>query len=116
MRELLFKHSTSLQKMKKILTIKEVGQREGIKTRITKKHVYRLKKVIYLKEIPSPPQVYIVKRYNSQKHIEKLLAKIKGSFYALHNRTIFLVYFCHSLEIVLSNQIRKDLQPQKHQA
>jgi len=104
MRELLFKNMTSLKRRRKTFSVQETKQQKGLLTRINKRYIYIIKSVEEAKQIVSTPQFYVFKEHDSKKQNEKLLFKVKGNFHIVNNQQAFLVYFCHSLRVALSNK------------
>ena len=107
MRELLFKNMTSLEKRRKIFSVQETKQQNGLLTRISKRYIYIIKNIKEAKQIVSTPQFYIFKERNSKEDNEKLIFKVKGNFHIVNNQQAFLVFFCHSLRVALSNKSAK---------
>lgn len=104
MRELLFKNLTSLEKKRKVLSLSEVSNKDGFLTHVNRRFIYLVKEVSAMSNAVDEPHFFILKDHNSKLNQEKFNFKIKGHFYVSCNQKIYLVNYCHSLHIRLSEQ------------
>ncbi len=103
MRELLFKNLTSPERGKKVMSILETSERDGYLSRTRRHFVYMLKESQNIRAELNHPLLYILKVHDSQQKKEKLFFKVKGNFYVVSDSRVYLVYFCHSFRIELSD-------------
>lgn len=102
MRELLFKNLTSREKRRKVFYVSEVAEKDGFLAHTRRYFIYLIKESQNIREALSSPRFYILKIRNHKEKREKLFFKVKGNFYVVNNNCLYIVYFCHSLEIELS--------------
>lgn len=107
MRELLLKNLTSLNKKRKILSLSEAFNKDGVLTRVNRSFIYLVREVVGAGEIAEKPEFFIYKIHDSKLKQEKFLFKIKGNFYVSCNQKMYLVIYCHSLRIALSEETQE---------
>jgi hypothetical protein len=104
MRELLLKNLTSLNKKRKILSLSEVSRNNGILTKVNRRFIYLVKEMSQIGNAQEKPEFFIFKNHNSKLRQERFNLRIKGNFYVACNERIYLVSYCHSLKIRVSQQ------------
>ena len=104
MRELLFKNMTSINKKRKVLCLSEVSRKDRILTKVNRRFIYLVKESAQSQKVSEAPEFYIFKNHDSKSKQEKFNLKIKGNFYVVCNQKVYLVSYCHSLRIGLSEQ------------
>ncbi|HOX54426.1 MAG: hypothetical protein PHI86_05410 [Candidatus Omnitrophica bacterium] len=109
MRELLLKNLTSINKKRKILSLSEAFNKDGVLTRVNRSFIYLVREVTGAGEIAEKPEFFIYKIHDSKLRVEKFLFKIKGNFYVSCNQKMYLVVYCHSLRIALSEEAHEIL-------
>lgn len=102
MRNLVFKNLTSQVKKRKIISSSEIVDRQGMRS-VIRRHFIGIVKEIKDERIPQlPPYVYILKEHNNKEQKERFLCRIKGYVYLKVDERKFVIFFIHSLKIVLS--------------
>ncbi len=103
MRDLLFKHLTSADKKRRVVSSSEVVDQEGTRT-IIKRHFAYIIREVNTKATDKPlPSVYVLKERNTSQEMEKFFCKLKNSVYAFYNDKLYLILFIHTLKITLTN-------------
>jgi len=99
MKQLLFKSRRDFQKGKKALSSVQMDEDQDCKTKVHKSFSYNVIKVEKMETRLQPPQVRIIKNFDTQRGIERFRFVVKGSFCVNQNRYIFKVHFRHTLNI-----------------
>lgn len=102
MRELLLKNRISKEKSRKIISVSELSQRDGLLAHTERHLIYLAKEAKDIQKQIEKPFLYILRERDSKQKKEKLFFKVKGNFYVVTNERLFLVFFCHSFKIELS--------------
>jgi len=99
MRNLVFKNLTSPDRTKKIISSREILEKQGIRTIIRRRFVCKLIEIKEkLKEKPLP-KFYVCRITNHIQKQESFFYRIKASLYLKDKGRLFLVLFGHSLKI-----------------
>ena len=103
MRDIVFKNISSPLKRRKILATTEVADKEGIHSIISRHFVYMAKEMSG-GQLENKPRsyLYILKIKDTREHTEKFFCRIKGGMFVVIKGKLFLIYFMHSLKIILS--------------
>lgn len=107
MRELLLKNLTSINKKRKVLSLSEAFDKDGVSTRVNRSFIYLVKEVPKTEQLAEKPEFFIYKVHDSKLKQEKFLFKIKGNFYVSCKQKIYLIIYCHSLRIALSEHAQE---------
>jgi hypothetical protein len=99
MRDILFKELTSIDKRKRLFSICEAIEKDGILTKLERKSIYIIKEKEQIKELKNPPRISIFKVCNTQRQEERLSWKIVGNFYVATEEKVFYIIFIHSFKI-----------------
>lgn len=102
MRELLLKNQTFREKRRKIISVSESTEKDGFLAHTQRHFIYMVKEAKNIRQELTPPILHILKFRNSQQKREKLFFKVKGNFYVVTDQRLYIVYFCHSFKIELS--------------
>ncbi|MBL7156686.1 MAG: hypothetical protein ISS92_00845 [Candidatus Omnitrophica bacterium] len=116
MRELIFKNLTTTKAKKKDISLEEVVERNG-KLSFTKKRsiyfvrgVHRIKSNADLQEWvrgrKKDPEItrkffHILRKYSAETKEDKLICKMRGSFYVIADQSVYNIVFVHSIKIKL---------------
>ena len=113
MRELVFKNLTSRDHMKRDVFVQETVERDGILASSERRCLYFIKdsikvdnptdltKLVALKKQNecAKKRFHVLKTHDSKTGVDKLICKVKGTFYAVVQDTIFCIVFVHSFKI-----------------
>lgn len=105
MRDLLFRNLTSLGKNRRRLSLIENIDRNGVIAKSQRHVIYSIKEVPNTNTILEKPTLSVIKIHNSEKNLDRLFCKMKGSLFAMYNQKIYLISFVHTLRINLSNSL-----------
>lgn len=116
MREILFKHLTSMDSRKKDILLREVSENKGVLTKTERRYFYFIKEIAKVKEgddvqkwvsdqtlqVPSKTRhFHILKEHNDELGEERLICKVAGTFYAVIGREVYTIAFLHSFKVTL---------------
>lgn len=99
MRDILFKELTSSDKRKRLFSICEAVEKDGILTKVERRSIYLIKEKEQIKELKDLPRVSVFKVCNTQRQEERLSWKVVGNFYVVTEERIFYIIFIHSFKI-----------------
>lgn len=116
MREVLFKHLSSVESRKKDILLKEVFEKDGVIARTERRCFYFIKDVANLKKgddlqnwldshedngrkPTGTRHFHIRKEHNDWQNQDKLFCKIAGVFYAVVDKKIYTIAFLHSFKV-----------------
>ena len=116
MREILYKKRESVKKRRKVISISESSDKKDYWTSVRKHFIYFVKREETIGTDLQPPEIHIVKCFNSKTREEKFLFRVKGAFYiaegSQEGQNIFRVDFRHTLNINIKWK-RKMFSPKK---
>jgi len=102
MRDILFKNTTSLDRSRRRVIVKEVSEKQGIRSIVQRHFIYKVEELTQQNTENLPPmQIYMVKERNTTKQKERFFCKIKGNFMIVKANKLFLVEYIHCLHIIL---------------
>ena len=116
MREILFKHLTSVDSKKKDILLREVFENNGVLTKTERRYFYFIKEITRVKDgddvqkwlsdqgvqVPSKARhFHILKEHNDELGEERLICKVAGTFYAVIGREVYTIAFLHSFKVTL---------------
>ena len=113
MRELLFKNLTSNDHKKRDVFAQEMVNKNGVLATSERRCLYFIKDKI---EINNPMDLvklakikkkdqdnnrcfHVLKEHDSKTGIDKLICKLKGTFYAVVGKSIYCIVFIHSFKV-----------------
>lgn len=99
MRDILFKELTSTDKRRRLFSICEAIERDGILTKVERRSIYIIKEKNQIKELKNPPRISIFKVRNTERQEERLSWRIVGNFYVVTEEKVFCIIFIHSFKI-----------------
>jgi hypothetical protein len=99
MRNLVLKNLTSSDRTKKIISSREILEKQGVRTIISRRFICKLIEIKEkLKQKPLP-QFYVCRVTNHTQQQESFFYRTKASLYLKDKERLFLVLFGHSLKI-----------------
>ncbi len=116
MREVLFKHLTSIESRKKDIFLREVFEKDGIVAKTERRYFYFIKDIsrveddvelqnwVELQNKATPPKkrhFHILKEHNDELGEERLICKVAGTFYAVAGKEVYTIAFLHSFKVLL---------------
>jgi len=116
MREVLFKHLTSLGARKKDISLMEIFQKDGVVARTERRYLYFIREISHVYDEGevqhwmeeqsklAPPKrrhFHILKEHNDDLGEERLVCKVAGTFYVVIGRDIYTIAFLHSFKVSL---------------
>ncbi|MDD3375632.1 MAG: hypothetical protein PHY73_07940 [Candidatus Omnitrophica bacterium] len=99
MKEIAFKNLTSVERKRKIISLREITQRDGCVISSQKTLVYIVSPQSGKIRSVERPEYHIGKLYDSVTKEERFSLRVKGTSYVIQGPTLLKVDFCHSLKI-----------------
>ncbi len=114
MRELIFKNLTSLAARKRDISIEEVVEKNGMTSFTQKRSTYFVRGVLHLdsreelqewvdrrKQHPELDKKFfhILREYSVKDNEDKLVCKMRGTFYIISNQDVYNIVFVHAVKI-----------------
>ncbi|MBU1871565.1 MAG: hypothetical protein KKH80_02055 [Candidatus Omnitrophica bacterium] len=102
MSDLIFKNLTSHDHKRRTVSRREVVDKEGVKTIIRRRLIYKIIEVNADNLAKQPDaQVYIQRKRNNSQQKESYFCRMKSNIYAKSNGKTFLIMFGHSFKVDL---------------
>jgi hypothetical protein len=102
MRDLLYKNLTFLNRGQKIISSREIADKEGVHSVVRRHFTYIIKQVENSKIEKQAPYLYILKEKNTKNKKERFFCKIKGNLIAENNGKLLHILFVHTLSVELT--------------
>ena len=99
MKEIAFKNLTSAERKRKIVSLREVTERDGCAISSQKTFVYIVSHQSGKVRNIQKPEYHIGKTYDSITKEERFSLRVKGTSYVVQDSNLLKVDFCHSLKI-----------------
>jgi hypothetical protein len=114
MREVIFKHLTSIESRKKNILLQEVFEKDGITARTERRCFYFIKEIRRLdgeKDLQAwltaqesggslnKRHFYIMKEHSDAFSSDKVICKVAGTFYVIVNSVVYTIGFLQSFKI-----------------
>ena len=99
MKEIAFKNLTSVERKRKIISLREVTERDGCAISSQKTLVYIVSPQFGKIRNVERPEYHIGKSYDSVTKEERFSLRVKGTSYVVQESNFLKVDFCHSLKI-----------------
>ena len=114
MRELVFKHLNTPASKKRDISVEEVSVRNGLASTTQKRSIYFVRGIHHIKsknqldgwlekkkQDPSLNKKFfhILRKSSKDSKEDKLICKMRGSFYAIVGMDVFDIVFVHSIKI-----------------
>jgi len=119
MRELIFKNLNQPRANKRDVSIEEIVQRNGVVSHTMKRSMYFVRDTHHVqsrkelqewirdrKKNPSLDRKFfhILRKYNAQSGEDKLICKMRGSFYIISNQEVYNIVFIHAIKIRINKE------------
>ncbi|NQU95251.1 MAG: hypothetical protein HQ549_03340 [Candidatus Omnitrophica bacterium] len=119
MRELIFKNLTAIPSKKRDISLEEIVHRNGIISTTKKRSMYfvrEIHKVKSKKELAEWIHIrkkngakdkkffHILRKCSSAKKEDKLICKMRGTFYIVADVSIYNIVFVHTIKINIKNE------------
>lgn len=122
MREILFKHLTSVSSRKKDIVLKEAFEKDGIATKVERRCFYFIKDIqrfgdekglqswfdlhgVEQNKAANKRQFHIYKEHSEIHGTDKIICKIIGTFYAVVGTSIYTIVFLHAFKANFTREI-----------
>jgi hypothetical protein len=114
MRELIFKNLITPQSRKRDVSIEEVVEKDGLTSSTQKRSTYFIRGVHHLnsrKELKEwvdrkkknaaldKKFFHILREYSAREKEDKLICKMRGTFYIISNQDVYNIVFVHTIKI-----------------
>jgi len=114
MRELIFKNMLKEKAKKRDISVEEIVKRDGMVSCTKKRSMYFLRGVHTVKSQAELNEwlekrkkdknlnkkfFHILRKFSSQTKEDKLICKMRGSFYVVSGQSIFNIVFVHAIKI-----------------
>jgi len=114
MRELIFKNLTIPSSKKRNVSMEEIVEKDGLLSSTKKQSTYFLKEIHRVKskeelgewinkrkKDPSSNKKFfhILREYSDKDHEDKLMCKMRGSFYVISGSNVLNIVFVHTIKI-----------------
>ena len=114
MRELIFRNLTKPTSKKRDISVEEIVERNGLVSSTKKRSVYFIRGIHRIKsktefqkwmekrnENPSLGKKFfhILRKYSDKDMEDKLICKMRGSFYIISERSVYNIVFVHTIKI-----------------
>ncbi len=121
MRELVFKNLTSQDHKKRDVFVQETVEKNGVTASSERRCLYFIKDKISINnpaDLAKLAQVkkenqehkrcfHVLKVHDTKTGTDKLICKLKGTFYAVVGKTVYCIVFVHSFKIRFKAQTTK---------
>lgn len=114
MRELVFKNLTKPSSKKRDVSIEEVVEKNGVVSSTQKRSTYFIRDILHMdsrkeleqwvderKKHPGLDKKFfhILRKYSVRDKEDKLVCKMRGSFYIISNQDVYNIVFVHAIKI-----------------
>ena len=114
MRELIFKNLTTSTSKKRDISVEEVVERNGLVSETMKRSIYFIRDAHHIrskteleewierrKKDPnlSKKFFHILRNYSADKKEDKLVCKMRGSFYIISGASVYNIVFVHAIKV-----------------
>lgn len=119
MRELIFKNLVAPSSRKRDISIEEVVERDGLVSCTKKRSMYFVRSVHHLKSRSAlhtwmerkkksgaldKKFFHILRQYSARDKVDKLICKMRGTFYIVSNQDVYNIVFVHAVRISVSKR------------
>ena len=116
MRELIFKNLTTLTAHKRDVSVEEITERNGLVSSTKKRSMYFVRGTHPIKSKEELEQwvtkrkkdpdlskkfFHILRDYSDKEKTDKLLCKMRGSFYVVSGAAVYDIVFVHAIKIAI---------------
>lgn len=117
MRELIFKNLTVPNSKKRNISMEEIVHKNGLVSSTKKQSTYFLKEIHRVKSkeeltewidkrkkdpISNKKFFHILREYSDRDHEDKLMCKMRGSFYIISGSDVLNIVFVHTIKISIN--------------
>ena len=114
MRELIFRNLTTATARKRDISVEEVVERNGLVSETMKRSMYFIRNVHRIKskeelqewiekrkKDPSLSKKFfhILRNYSTERKEDKLVCKMRGSFYIISGESVYNIVFVHAIKV-----------------
>jgi hypothetical protein len=114
MREVIFKHLTSVESRKKNILLKEVFEKDGVIANTERRCFYFIKDIRHLegdKDLQewlnaqeagnslAKRHFFIMKEHNDAMGADKVICKVAGTFYVIVDNNVYTIAFLQSFKV-----------------
>ena len=119
MRELIFKHLITPEAKKRDVSMEEVVEKNGLISSTKKRSMYFVRGVHHLKSKDKVEEwverrkknpmagkkfFHVLRKYSTKDKEDKLMCKMRGSFYIISDQNIYNVVFVHAIKIKIHRE------------
>jgi len=102
MKQMIFKRLHNPAKRRKVVVITSHTEDTQCKTMVRKSFAYKVTTVDGALAPVAEPNIFIHKKYDTKKRVERFNFRVKGGFYLTRERTCVRVDFHHALTIAVT--------------
>ena len=117
MREVVFRNLTSAAARKRDISVEEIVERDGLVSATLKRSIYFVRGVHQVKSeeelkrwveerkensVINKKFFHILRKCSTKDNEDKLICKMRGSFYIIAGNSVFNIVFVHAIRIKLS--------------
>ena len=114
MRELIFKNLTAPASKKRDISIEDIVERNGLVSSTKKRSIYFVRGTRHIKSkeelnkwinkkkkdpVLNKKFFHILRKYSDKTKEDKLICKVRGSFYVIANESVYNIVFVHAIKI-----------------
>lgn len=114
MRELIFKNLTTPASKKRDVSVEEIVERNGLVSSTKKRSMYFLRGIRHVKSKEELQEwinkrkkdpaltkkfFHILRKYSDKTKEDKLICKMRGSFYIISDESVYNIVFVHMIKI-----------------
>ena len=122
MRELVFKNLTAPASKKRDISVEEISERNGVISLTQKRSIYFLKGTHRIKSKEELEKwvdtgrknpdlnkkfFHILRNYSDKNKEDRLICKMRGSFYVISGQSVYNIVFVHAIKIILRQAERR---------
>lgn len=122
MRELIFKNLTTPASKKRDISMEEVVERNGLVSLTKKRSTYFVRGVHHIKSQEELQEwinkrkknpglnkkfFHILRKYSDKNKEDKLMCKMRGSFYVISDQSVYNIVFVHAIKIKINKPAKE---------
>jgi len=122
MRELIFKNLTTTASKKRDVSVEEIVERNGLISSTKKRSLYFIRgshKIKSQKDLNEWMQkrkadnainkkfFHILRKYSDKRKADRLMCKMRGSFYIISNDLVYNIVFVHTIKVKMRKARKK---------
>ena len=122
MRELIFKNLTQVESKKRDVSVEEIVERNGLVSSTKKRSLYFIRgshKIESQKDLQEWMQkrkvdnaknkkfFHILRNYSDKRKADKLMCKMRGSFYIISDDLVYNIVFVHTIKVKMRKARKK---------